>query len=468
MASIIDVSSSCTAKATALHAGGVSTVIRYYSRDTIRPSKRLARDEARALAVAGLRLGVVHEARRGDLPDSFEHAAGIADARYARSYGAATIGQPGGSAIYFAVDFDAGAAQLRGQVVPYFRGVADAFAETSGEPDYQIGVYGSGAVCAALLEAQLVRKTWLAQSRGWRGYDDFLASGRWNLQQAMPTTVAGVACDPDTAGESGDIGDFSPGSGSGVAVPMARRAEGRPVEASADVSVMPPTLRPMRVNARAGLRLRSGPGTEFDVLRLLPLGTPLFPVRDVGAWTQADLQGDGVADGYVSTGYLSDDASAIGRLTVEPGGHGSGDLVRVPELIRQGRSPEGLKAARITAKSALAGYPTNGCAAHLSALLQQAGIDVPMTLGAGRLAHVVADRGWARVAVGRQRPGDIGVCFDYDPSPTGADHIFLVIETSDPDTMLIADNQRRADALHARSATGRDARTPTEYFLRAS
>jgi hypothetical protein len=141
--------------------------------------------------------------------------------------------------------------------------------------------------------------------------------------------------------------------------------------------------------------------------------------------------------------------------------------VHVPELLQQGSTEAGLEAARTTAKAALPQYPTNGCAAHLSALLQQAGMDVPLTFGAGKLAQRMADRGWTRIEVGSQAAGDIGVCFDNDPTPTGADHIYLVIQALGPDEMSIADNQRTTDAPHTRFASGAGGKTPTEYFLRA-
>jgi hypothetical protein len=121
----------------------------------------------------------------------------------------------------------------------------------------------------------------------------------------------------------------------------------------------------------------------------------------------------------------------------------------------------------MTAKAALPQYPSNGCAAHLSALLAQAGIDVPMTFGAGKLAQRLKDRGWTCIDVGAQTAGDVGVCFDIDPTPPGADHVYLVVETQGPDEMLIADNQRTADAPHKRFASGVGGKTPTEYFLRA-
>src|SRR3712207_1344615 len=142
------------------------------------------------------------------------------------------------------------------------------------------------------------------------------------------------------------------------------------------------------------------------------------------------------------------------------------DASRVADLIREGSTREGLQAARREAARVLANYPRNGCAVHLSALLRQSGIDVPMTRGAGKLARRIAERGWQRVVVGQQQPGDVGVTYDNDPTPRGADHIYLVIEARGPDEMLIADNQRRSDAPHTRFASGRG-KTPTEYFLRA-
>lgn len=210
-----------------------------------------------------------------------------------------------------------------------------------------------------------------------------------------------------------------------------------------------------RVNARSGLRLRAGPGANFDILDLLPYGAPVYPLKSVAGWAQVDLQGDGAADGYVSEDFLEPIAD------LPPG-----DAQHVAQLIQLGSSPAGLAAARVTAKNALSGYPTNGCAAHLSALLQAAGVDVAMTLGAGSLAHKLKQRGWRRIENGEHQPGDVGVTYDHDPTPPGADHIYLVIERVDSDEMTIADNQNKADAPHRRFVSGKG-KTPTEYFLRA-
>ena len=66
MSEVIDVSFACGSYAGYLAGAGVRTVIRYYSRDTGHPEKRLTRPEASAFAAAGLRLAVVHEAKFGD------------------------------------------------------------------------------------------------------------------------------------------------------------------------------------------------------------------------------------------------------------------------------------------------------------------------------------------------------------------------------------------------------------------
>jgi len=137
----------------------------------------------------------------------------------------------------------------------------------------------------------------------------------------------------------------------------------------------------------------------------------------------------------------------------------------IPDLISQGSTADGLATARRTAAAALTGYPHNGCAAHLSALLRQASIDVSMTLSAGMLAHRFEQRGWTRIAVHQQQAGDVGVCFD-NTDPPGADHIYLVVRRIDDDLMDIADNQNPVDEPHRRYASGKG-KTATQYFLRA-
>lgn len=146
------------------------------------------------------------------------------------------------------------------------------------------------------------------------------------------------------------------------------------------------------------------------------------------------------------------------------GGPGA-DRLRVADLIRNGGNPIAAREARAMAKAAYGAYPSNGCAAHLSSVLKQSGIDVPMTLGAGALAARLEERGWERVPVGAQQPGDVGVTHDRGGMP-GADHLYLVVDTVDDDKMVIADNQ--SPRPYVRHASGSDGKTGTASFLRAS
>jgi hypothetical protein len=282
MPDIIDVSFNCGGSAGFLAGAGVQTIIRYYSRDTGVPEKRLTRKEALQFAAAGVRLGIVHEARHGDRVSAFSQALGELDGAYAREYGANTIGQPAGSAIYFGCDFDASNSEVQNSIIPYFRGVATAFAAPGPNSTYRVGVYGSGRTCAALLNAQLAEFAWLAQSKGWADYKVFRDSRKWSLLQALPAKVGEIECDPDT--RNGDFGDFFL---SAPAEPLAVAG----TEAT--------------VTARPGLRLRAGPGTDFDVIQMLPFGTKVFKLKSVGDWTMVDLGGDGASDGFVNTHFLS-------------------------------------------------------------------------------------------------------------------------------------------------------------------
>lgn len=454
MAKIIDVSTNCADNAAALAAAGVQTVIRYYSRDTIRPAKRLTPGEARALCAAGLRIGVVHEGRYGDVPANFTHDCGFADGQYAQHYGLDTIGQPHGTTIWFGVDFDATAEQLTEAVLPYFQGIADGL-KAAGGAVFDIGVYGSGRTCAAVLDARLASRAWLAQSTGWSQHAAFAQSGRATLIQGPQTKIAGTACDPDELGAGKSLGDFiCPPAGSIAPQPDNAQPASLPSETE---------LTRRYVIARSGLRVREGPGTDFAAKpQALPFGARVFALKRTGGWTLIDLQGDGKADGYVSSEFLDSTLPARPAAAMAM----SGDAGHVAALIVQGSTADGLERARKTAAAAWHDYPHDGCAAHLSALLQQAGIGVPMTLGAGALARVLAQRGWARIARGNQIAGDVGVCYDLDPTPAGADHIYLVVQRIDSDQMLVADNQRQTDAPHIRFASGHG-KTPTEYFLRA-
>jgi hypothetical protein len=60
-----------------------------------------------------------------------------------------------------------------------------------------------------------------------------------------------------------------------------------------------------RVTARNGLRMREGPGTAYDIVATLSSGQVVTVVAISGEWSQVDIEGDGLADGYCHSGYLA-------------------------------------------------------------------------------------------------------------------------------------------------------------------
>src|SRR5439155_869018 len=105
-----------------------------------------------------------------------------------------------------------------------------------------------------------------------------------------------------------------------------RLTDARPAlpDARASVLVTPTGMQPHLVIARDGLRVRSGPSDSAAVVRALPLGTRVNVLSRWGQWAQVDLQGDGLADGFMFLAFLkpvSDEPSGTGRRadTAAPG-----------------------------------------------------------------------------------------------------------------------------------------------------
>ena len=284
MATALDCTHDCSLKAAALRAAGYQTIIRYYSMSAW---KRVGAAEARALTRAGLRLAVTYQDRQNQVAD-FSEPKGRLAGQNAFNYAQSVIMQPADSAIYFAVDFDPSQQEVTNNVIPFFNGVRAAMlAANNNTMPYRIGVYGSGRTCRMLLAANLAEFAWLSQSTGFAEYQAFLASGNWHLSQQMPATVLSLDCDPnETNPQHADIGAFNLAEDHfGPALP--------PVASST-----------FEVNASNGLRLRGGPGTNFDILDVLPSGAKVTVLASSGDWAQVDAHGHGKADGYVFAAYL--------------------------------------------------------------------------------------------------------------------------------------------------------------------
>ena len=192
-----------------LKQNGFGFVMRYYSAGS--NSKNLTKPEAQALVGAGLLLGVVFESTAKRSLSG--NAAGVADGKSAHDSAANKIGQPAGSPIYFAVDFDATPAEIP-TIVEYFKGVHDGLKQANGgTARYQVGVYGSGLTCTKLLANNLVTFTWLTESMGFNGSKQFRDQKLYNLLQIFVPpdgqTVCGITGDPDDMNP--DPAKFPPG-----------------------------------------------------------------------------------------------------------------------------------------------------------------------------------------------------------------------------------------------------------------
>lgn len=61
---------------------------------------------------------------------------------------------------------------------------------------------------------------------------------------------------------------------------------------------------PHEVIARSGLRLRTGPSEDSEIVRTVPQGAIVNVIRREGQWALADLEGDGRADGFMFLSFL--------------------------------------------------------------------------------------------------------------------------------------------------------------------
>jgi Domain of unknown function (DUF1906) len=209
MSNGISTSQDVTDAAACLAQAGVSFVFRYYSTTTSMPEKVITASEANAILAANLMIGVVYE----DGPTSanyFSNARGVQDATAAFNM-AISLGQPTGSAIYFAVDYDASDGDISGPILDYFNGVSqglqNASSSAGGVVAFTIGVYGSGAVCNSIKQQSNIAKyAWLAESQGWNGTATYAG---WDVNQAIATSdLCGFTADPQTYDENQAIGDF--------------------------------------------------------------------------------------------------------------------------------------------------------------------------------------------------------------------------------------------------------------------
>ena len=205
MTAIIDTAQITTNRIVHLQANNITTVIRYLSAINPTGAKCIQPAEAKALAVAGIRLGLVNEGWGDFAHGGISAGAGERDGLFCAKY-APKVGASANACIYFAVDVDATLDQITKLVVPYFTAIKPLMASAG----YRTGVYGSGDVCDYITASELADLAWLACSTGWTGSAEYLAAKPASLAlvQHTPTVLANMDCDTDDA--FGDFGDFMP------------------------------------------------------------------------------------------------------------------------------------------------------------------------------------------------------------------------------------------------------------------
>ncbi|MFE1630736.1 DUF1906 domain-containing protein [Brevibacillus reuszeri] len=141
-------------KAKAMAAAGMKFVCRYLVPVSM-TWKRLTRAEAKAITAAGMK--VVSVFQRGSNDAAGEATNGKRDGAAAYQE-AKAIGQPEGTAIYFAVDYDA---------QPKDYGALEAYLKAAAEevPGYLVGVYGSYAVVEEMAKRGACQRFW--QTYAW-------------------------------------------------------------------------------------------------------------------------------------------------------------------------------------------------------------------------------------------------------------------------------------------------------------
>lgn len=183
---------------------GLKAAILYISPINLSGDKTAKKPAIDAIRAAGVDVGFVCEGWGGS--SNFVHhdinaTSGTRDGSICAHW-LDQLGAPDGTAVYAAVDNDAGPAQINQLCLPYFRAFRAALnaprVPSGGkQTSYRLGVYGCGALLQALDDAKLVDFRWLSNAMGWSGSRAYRDGGKWDILQGLQSRVAGIDIDPD-------------------------------------------------------------------------------------------------------------------------------------------------------------------------------------------------------------------------------------------------------------------------------
>lgn len=149
---------------------------------------RITKDIVDRLHSVGIKMFSVFERGYPDHVGYFSQQQATIDAGRALAI-AEAIGQPEGSSIAAAYDYDATATDISGPLYAY----QVKFRQIVKDHGYLAACYGSGLLCRRFVEGGIAHWEWLSGSHGWAGYDDYKDHAA--VLQGANATVLG--CDVD-------------------------------------------------------------------------------------------------------------------------------------------------------------------------------------------------------------------------------------------------------------------------------
>lgn len=143
--------------------------------------KALTTTEISNILNAGLKLFLIFQ-ESGNKASNFTAVTGLANGNTALA-AVKNLGYNHGAIIYFAVDFDATAAEIKNNIIPYFKGVLSAF--NNDKDDYHVGIYGTRNVCTSVSGAYSEIKNYFVSdaSYGFSGNLGFAMPSGWSFDQ---------------------------------------------------------------------------------------------------------------------------------------------------------------------------------------------------------------------------------------------------------------------------------------------
>lgn len=182
-ATACDCSSTVTSeRAATLYNNGYRIVGRYLTGGW----KEIKAGEIETIFDAGLKIFPIYQTS-GDESSYFNYGRGAVDAAQA-IIAAKGYGFESNTIIYFAVDFDAMDYQVTNNILPYFHGIYDQFANMNS--NYRIGIYGPRNICSRVGDAGYSCSSFVADmSSGFSGNIGYPLPDDWNFDQILEYSI---------------------------------------------------------------------------------------------------------------------------------------------------------------------------------------------------------------------------------------------------------------------------------------